>query len=84
MQHLDGNVLAGDLATIFGADLTGMIASCAFCRTRGAIAELRVYRTAMGTVGRCPTCGEALVVVAGPGPRPMVSLTGLRALEPLA
>ncbi|MDR5699289.1 DUF6510 family protein [Agromyces aerolatus] len=81
MQHLDGNVLAGDLAAVFGGDVTAMLGSCAFCRARGAVAELMVYRTAMGSVGRCATCGEVLVVVVERGDRPMVSLAGLRALE---
>lgn len=84
MQHLDGNALAGDLAAVFGADLTDMLGSCAYCRARGAVAELVVYRTAMGSVGRCPTCGEVLVVVVDRGDRPMVGLVGIRALEAVA
>ncbi|WP_308798094.1 DUF6510 family protein [Agromyces silvae] len=82
MQHLDGNSLAGDLASVFGGDLTAMLGSCAFCHARGALAELMVYRTAMGSVGRCPTCGEVLMVLVEHGDRPMVSLVGIRALEP--
>lgn len=81
MQHVDGNALAGDLAAVFGgADLTAMHGSCAFCHARGAVAELMVYRTAMGGVGRCPTCGEVLVVVVARGDRPLVSLAGIRGL----
>jgi hypothetical protein len=81
MQHLDGNAIAGDLASVFGADLTEMLGSCMFCHARGALAELVVYRTAMGSVGRCPTCGEVLVIVAERRDRPVVSLVGIRALE---
>jgi hypothetical protein len=82
MQHLDGNVLAGDLASVFGADLTDMHGSCTYCHTRGALAQLMVYRTAMGSVGRCPTCGEVLMILVEHGDRPMVSLVGIRALAP--
>jgi hypothetical protein len=81
MQHLDGNVLAGDLADVFGADLTAAVASCTVCGTRGALAELRVYRTAMGSVARCPQCDAVLVVVTRGPDHPMVSLVGLRALD---
>lgn len=81
MQHLDGNVLAGDLASVFGTDLTDMQGSCNYCHTRGALAQLMVYRTAMGSVGRCPSCGEVLMIMVEHGDRPMVSLVGIRGLE---
>lgn len=81
MQHLDGNAIAGDLAEVLGADLTTAIASCTSCGSRGMLAELRVFRTAMGSVARCPHCGTVVVVVSRGADHPMVSLAGLRALD---
>lgn len=81
MQHLDGNAIAGDLAKVFGADLTAAVATCMTCGSRGMLAELRVYRTAMGSVGRCPHCDTIVVVVTHGAEHPMVSLLGLRALD---
>jgi hypothetical protein len=81
MQHLDGNALAGDFASVFGADLTDMVGTCVYCHMRGPLAGIMVYRTAMGSVGRCPACGETLVVVVQHGDHPMVSLAGVRGLE---
>ncbi|WP_216648743.1 DUF6510 family protein [Agromyces agglutinans] len=81
MQHVDGNALAGDLADLFGVDLTAMIASCAHCGARGPVAGLVVFRTAMGSVGRCAHCDAVLVVVVEHEGRARASLGGLRALE---
>ncbi|WP_350348341.1 DUF6510 family protein [Agromyces sp. G08B096] len=81
MQHVDGNALAGAFADLFGADLTGMLASCAECGARAPVAGLMVYRTAMGSVGRCGHCDAVLVVIAERSGRRLASLTGLRALE---
>ncbi|MDF2991555.1 MAG: hypothetical protein K0S37_2069 [Microbacterium sp.] len=81
MQHVDGNAIAGDLVEVFGADLTAAVASCMACGTRGALAELRVYRTAMGSVARCPHCDTVLIVVTAGAGHPMVSMSGLRALD---
>lgn len=55
--YQDGNALAGPLAEIFAADMTGSVGTCAGCRTSRALAELRVYGHAPGLVARCPACG---------------------------
>ncbi|WP_127791742.1 DUF6510 family protein [Agromyces sp. LHK192] len=81
MQHLDGNALAGDLAEVFDGDLTALAGSCAHCGTRSCLATLIVYRTAMGSVGRCPACGDVLLVLAAHAGATRVDLSGIHGLE---
>ena len=62
---LDGNALAGPLASIFGgAEMTAAARGCGSCGQRHPLGEHRLYRGA-GLVLRCPGCGDvALTVVA--------------------
>ena len=65
---LDGNALAGVLATVFGgADMTSAARGCGSCGQRHAVGEHRLYRGA-GYVLRCPGCGDvALTIVEADG-----------------
>jgi Family of unknown function (DUF6510) len=64
MDALDGNAMAGQLVEYFGREMTTATGACRHCGTVTAVAELRVYSRAPGTVARCPTChGIVLVVV---------------------
>ena len=64
MDALDGNAIAGPLFEHFGEDMTTARGSCAHCGAAAQIAELRVYTRAPGTVVRCPTCGDVVMVLA--------------------
>lgn len=63
MEALDGNVLAGSLAEHFGADVTAAHGSCSFCGTSAQVAQLRVYVSGPGSIGRCPGCGSVVLAV---------------------
>jgi hypothetical protein len=63
MDALDGNAVAGQLAEIFGVELTTAVGTCGMCGAVGRVAELVVYMRAPGTVGRCRLCGAVLMVV---------------------
>jgi hypothetical protein len=63
MDALDGNAIAGDLFQYFGAEVTTARGSCAHCGTTAQVAELRVYPRAPGTVVRCPTCANVVMVL---------------------
>ena len=63
MQPLDGNAIAGALAVHFGAEMTAVVGTCAHCGNRGPIAELVVYARAPGSVARCGSCGQVVIVV---------------------
>ena len=63
MDALDGNAIAGSLFEHFGHEMTTAGGRCRHCGTRSLIAELRVYSRAPGTVARCPTCGNVVMVL---------------------
>jgi hypothetical protein len=62
MEALDGNAIAGTLFEHFGAEMTEALGKCGHCGSTAQIAELRVYLCAPGTVGRCPACGNVVMV----------------------
>lgn len=63
-QHLDGNAAGGLLGQVFAFDMTAARITCAGCGRDGVVAETPVYASAMGTVVRCPGCGDVLLRVA--------------------
>jgi hypothetical protein len=63
MEPLDGNAIAGELFDYFGVEMTTMRGSCAHCGAVAQIAELRVYSRAPGSVVRCPTCDDVVMVL---------------------
>ena len=63
MEALDGNAIGGELFAAFGREMTVETGTCRNCGTTSAIAELRVYTHAPGTVARCPGCGAVVMVV---------------------
>jgi uncharacterized Zn finger protein len=63
MEALDGNAIAGQLFEHYGTEMTTATGSCAHCGSSAQFAELRVYCRAPGSVGRCPTCGNVVIVL---------------------
>ncbi len=53
---LDGNAAAGDLESLFGADMTMASGQCQGCGRRMRLAEAHAYLGGPGTVLRCPGC----------------------------
>ena len=53
---LDGNVAAGDFATVFAADPTSVRVRCGACGATQAFGQLSAYVGGPGTVLRCRTC----------------------------
>jgi hypothetical protein len=63
MEALDGNAIAGSLFEFFGREMTIATGSCRHCGAVAQIAELSVYVRAPGSVVRCRTCGDVVIVV---------------------
>jgi hypothetical protein len=63
MEPLDGNAIAGPLFEHFGVEMTLASGFCRHCGAPAQIAELRVYTRAPGTVVRCRSCGQAVIVL---------------------
>ena len=78
---LDGNAIAGLLADVFGGDLTTALGECASCGAGGPLAETVVYLRAPGTVVRCRSCGEILMVLTTIRTVTCVDRRGLAELE---
>lgn len=81
MEALDGNAIAGSLLEHFGVEMTTARGSCAHCGASALIAELRVYPRVPGTVGRCPSCGEVVIVLVTIRHELRVDFSGLQLLE---
>ena len=81
MQALDGSAIGGLLHEVFGAELTAATKVCAGCGDRGPLAEVVVYVRAPGTVVRCRSCGNVLMVLVSVRGVWSVDLRGLAALS---
>jgi uncharacterized Zn finger protein len=60
---VDGNALAGALEQRMGRDMTTQRGTCGHCGNPSMVAELVVYPKAPSSVGRCPHCGDVVLVV---------------------
>ncbi|MGH3115554.1 MAG: DUF6510 family protein [Gaiellales bacterium] len=83
MEALDGNAIGGLLLDVFGVEMTTATGVCAHCGAAGELAALVVYRQAPGTVVRCRSCGNVVMVVVDRRGTKCVDLRGLQALEPV-
>src|SRR5205085_9454657 len=63
MEPLDGNAIAGELVELYGREMTTATGACANCGATAQIGALWVYVRAPGTVVRCPSCGNVVMVI---------------------
>jgi ribosomal protein S27E len=82
MDALDGNAIAGHLWEVFGAEMTVSRAVCVHCGNEAPVAEAVVYNRAPGTVVRCPTCINVLMVLVQVRGTTCLDLSGLATLDP--
>ncbi len=80
-RHLDGNAAGGILGQIFALEMTTAEVVCANCDMVGPIGAALVYGMEMGTIIRCPGCGEALIRVAHGPRRYWIDLSGIRLMQ---
>ena len=78
---LDGSSVGGLLATLLGADVTGMPGQCASCHTVHLVGTMRVYTRGPGIVVRCPSCTEVVLRVVETPSGTMVDMRGVAALR---
>ena len=76
----DGNAIGGLLIEVFGAEMTTATGICATCGAVSQVAELAVYRPALGTVVRCRTCDSVLMTFVQIHGVTCVDLQGLASL----
>jgi Family of unknown function (DUF6510) len=78
---VDGNAIAGLLASVFGAEMTTATGTCGSCGAITMVAELPVYLTEIGTVVRCRSCDSVLMVFVSVREVTCVDLMGLASLS---
>jgi hypothetical protein len=81
MEALDGNAIGGLLLEVFGVEMTIATGVCAHCGAAGQVATFAVYLEAPGTVARCRSCGEVVMVVVDRRGIHCLDLRGLESLE---
>jgi uncharacterized Zn finger protein len=81
MIPVDGNAIAGDLAEVFGVDLTAATTVCAACGTSSYVAESVVYMRGPGRVARCRACGDVHIVLVTIRDITCVDLRGISELQ---
>jgi len=77
---LDGNAIGGMLMELFGTEMTTAAGTCARCGAVAQVAEMAVYRPGLGTVARCRSCGNVLMVFVEVRGVTCVDLRGLAQL----
>ena len=80
MEAVDGNAIGGLLTEVFGTEMTDAASVCGSCGAARLVAELAVYRPALGTVVRCRSCDSVLMVFVTIHDRTCVDLLGLATL----
>jgi uncharacterized protein DUF6510 len=78
---LDGSSVGGLLATLLGADVTGMPGQCASCHTIHVVGTMRAYTRGPGIVVRCPSCTEVVLRIVETPSGTMVDMRGVAALR---
>lgn len=63
MDHLDGNVLAGQTTDFFAFEPTTAQGQCQSCADIAALGQAMVYGQPMGFVARCRNCDNVLIVI---------------------
>ena len=77
---LDGNAIGGLLIELFGTEMTTAAGTCARCGSVRPVAEMAVYRPKLGTVVRCRSCDNVLMVFTEVRRITCVDLRGLAQL----
>ncbi len=78
---LDGNAVAGLLASVFGAEMTASEGECASCHTVSLVGTLRAYVRGPGIVLRCPACAEVVIRIVQTPRGTLVDARGAAVLE---
>lgn len=81
MLMLDGNAVAGDMAELFGFEMTAAAHRCAHCGNIGAMGTLLAWTQGPGVTLRCCICREVVVRIVRTGSRTLIDVSGAAYLE---
>ena len=78
---LDANAVAGDLAELFGFEVTSVVHRCGHCGNVAAVGTLLAWTQGPGVTLRCHVCREVVVRYVRAGSRTYLDLRGAAYLE---
>lgn len=78
---LDANAVAGDLAELFGFEVTAATHRCGHCGNVAAVGTLLAWTQGPGVTLRCSGCREVVVRIVRTPSRTLIDLSGAAYLE---
>ena len=78
---VDGNAVAGLLASVFAAEVTSTPGQCATCHTVSVLGTMRVYMRGPGAIIRCPACAEVVLRIVETPTGTIVDVSGISYLR---
>jgi Family of unknown function (DUF6510) len=77
----DANAVAGDLAELFGFEMTAAVHRCVHCGNVGAMGTLLAWTHGPGVILRCSICREVVVRLVRTPSRTLIDVSGAAYLE---
>ena len=78
---LDGNAVAGDLAELFGFEMTATVHRCAHCGNIGQMGTLLAWTQGPGITLRCCICRDVVVRIVRTPTRTLIDVSGAAYME---
>lgn len=78
---LDANAVAGDLAELFGFEMTATAHRCAHCGNVGAMGTLLAWTQGPGITLRCCICRDVVVRIVRTPTRTLIDVSGAAYME---
>ena len=78
---LDANAVAGDLAELFGFEMTATVHRCAHCGNIGQMGTLLAWTQGPGITLRCCICRDVVVRIVRTPTRTLIDISGAAYME---
>ena len=78
---LDGNAVAGDLAELFGFEMTATVHRCVHCGNVGQMGTLLAWTQGPGITLRCCICRDVVVRIVRTPTRTLIDVSGAAYME---
>lgn len=78
---LDANAVAGDLAELFGFEMTATVHRCAHCGNVGQMGTLLAWTQGPGITLRCCICRGVVVRIVRTPTRTLIDVSGAAYME---
>jgi hypothetical protein len=78
---LDANAVAGDLAELFGFEMTATVHRCVHCGNVGQMGTLLAWTQGPGITLRCCICRDVVVRIVRTPSRTLIDVSGAAYME---